>query len=277
VTGVSTEAAVAGAIHIGVGGWDYDPWRGTFYPAGLPRTRQLEYAGAHLTATEINATFYKLQAPATFERWAKAVPDGFRFAIKASRFCTNRKALGEAGEAIGRFVAQGLTSLGDKLGPIMWQLAPTKRFDADEIRAFLALLPESRDGIALRHALEVRHESFRCAEFVAAARAARVAIVFADSAQYPEIADLTADFVYARLQRTEEAEPAGYAAAELDRWAMAIRDWADGRTPAGLSRVGGAGGAQVPRDVFAFVISGAKVRNPAAAQALIARTGEQRP
>ena len=265
---------MAGSIHVGVGGWDFDPWRGTFYPAGLPKTRQLEYSGAHLTATEINATFYKLQSPALFERWGKAVPDGFRFAIKASRFCTNRKALGEGGEAIGRFVAQGFTELGDKLGPILWQLAPTKRFDPDEIRAFLSLLPTRRDGIALRHALEVRHESFCCREFVAMASAARVAVVFADSDKYPEVADVTGDFVYARLQRTRESEPAGYSPAELDHWASTIRSWAAGRHPDGLAYVSDARGGSGPRDVFAFVISGAKVRNPLAAQALIARLAE---
>src|SRR5829696_4253278 len=259
-----------GAIHVGVGGWDYDPWRGTFYPPGLPKTKQLEHAGRHLTATEVNATFYKLQTPETYARWAKTVPDGFKFAIKGSRFCTNRKALGEAGEAIARFCAQGFTELGDKLGPINWQLAPTKKFDPDEIRAFLSLLPTHRDGIALRHALEVRHESFRCPEFVAAARAAGVAIVLADSDDYPQIADLTADFVYARLQRTREAQPAGYPPRELDRWAEVLRGWSAGESPDGLSYAADSPAPARPREVFAFVISGIKVRNPAAASALIA-------
>jgi uncharacterized protein YecE (DUF72 family) len=263
-----------GRISIGVGGWDYDPWRGVFYPAGLPKTKQLDYAGRYLTATEVNATFYKLQKPEIFARWARTVPEGFRFAIKGSRFCTNRRQLGEAGEAIGRFCAQGFTELGDKLGPINWQLAPTKRFDPEEIRAFFALLPTSRDGIALRHALEARHESFRCREFVAAAQAAGVAIVVADSDEHPQIADLTADFVYARLQRTREDEPTGYAAGELDRWAGVIRGWSTGTSPKGLSYVADAAPPARPRDVFAFVISGAKVRNPAAAEALIARIGE---
>src|SRR5688572_4819514 len=226
-----------GALHVGVGGWDYDPWRGTFYPPGLAKAKQLEFAGRHLTATEVNATFYKLQKPETYVKWAKMVPDGFKFAIKGSRFCTNRKQLGDAAEGIGRFCAQGFTELGDKLGPINWQLAPTKRFDPDEIRAFLALLPASRDGLQLRHALEVRHESFRCREFVAAARAAGVAIVFADSDDYPEIADLTSDFVYARLQRTRETEPAGYPPRELDRWAEVIGGWGAGESPQGLKYV----------------------------------------
>jgi uncharacterized protein YecE (DUF72 family) len=264
---------VAGSIHIGVGGWDFDPWRGTFYPPGLPKTKQLEYSGAHFTATEINATFYKLQSPELFERWGKAVPDGFKFAIKASRFCTNRKVLGEAGEAIGRFVAQGFTNLDDKLGPILWQLAHTKRFDPDEIGAFLALLPASQDGVALRHALEVRHETFRNPEFVAIAKAAGVAIVFADHETYPQIADLTADFVYARLQRTREHEPAGYSETELDRWAETLGGWADGEAPPGLDYAGDSSAPKQPREVFAFVISGAKVRNPLAAQGLIGWVG----
>ena len=262
---------VAAPIHIGVGGWDFDPWRGTFYPEGLARAKQLEHAGKHLTATEVNATYYKLQTPELYARWAKMVPDGFRFAIKGSRFCTNRKDLGDAAEAIGRFTAQGFTELGDKLGPIMWQLAPTRTLDPEEIRAFLALLPTSRDGIPLRHALEVRHDSFRSREFVAMMRAAGVAIVFADSDDFPAIADLTADFVYVRLRRTREEEPEGYSAAALDRWAQVFRGWSNGESPTGLDYVSDAAVPTRPRELFAFVISGFKVRNPAAARALISR------
>lgn len=261
----------AGQIRVGVGGWDFDPWRTSFYPPRLPKSKQLEYAARHLTAIEINATFYKLQKPEFFERWASAVPEDFRFTVKASRYCTNRKALGEAAEGIGRFCAQGFTALGNKLGPILWQLAPTKRFDPDELRPFLSLLPASRDGLSLRHALEVRHESFRCKEFVAMARAAGVAIVYADHEEYPEIADLTSDFVYARLQRTREEEPTGYSPAALDRWAEVTAGWAGGESPEHLSYVGDAAAPVRPRDVYVFMISGAKVRNPAAAQALIER------
>jgi uncharacterized protein YecE (DUF72 family) len=267
-----TRAGVAGKIHIGVGGWDYDPWRGTFYPQGLAKTKQLEYAASKLTATEINATYYKLQSPALFERWGKMVPDGFTFAIKASRYATNRKNLAEAAESIGKFCAQGFTILGDKLGPILWQLANTKRFNPEEIRDFLALLPPRQDGVSLRHAIEPRHESFRDKAFVAMARAANVAIVIAEHESYPQIADLTADFIYARLQRTREEEPAGYAPTELDRWASTTRQWADGECPAGLDYVSDAPAPVTPRAVFAFVISGAKVRNPLAALALIERT-----
>lgn len=266
---------MAGQVHIGVGGWDYDPWRGTFYPDKLARKKQLGFAAERLTATEVNATFYKLQKPETWAEWAKAVPDGFRFAIKGSRFCTNRKQLGEAAEAIGRFCGQGFTELGDKLGPINWQLMPTKRFDDAEISAFFGLLPTSRDGLTLRHAIEPRHESFRCREFVALAQAAGVAIVVADSDDYPQIADLTTDFVYARLQRTCEEEALGYGTSDLDRWAGVIRGWAQGQSPDGLDYAGDprANAETGPRDVYAFVISGHKVRNPAAAQALIERVG----
>jgi uncharacterized protein YecE (DUF72 family) len=264
---------MTGRIRVGVGGWDYDPWRGSFYPPGLARTKQLEYAAQRLTAVEVNATFYKLQRPELFERWAAAVPDGFSFAIKGSRYCTNRKALGEAGEAIGRFCSQGFTALGDRLGPILWQLAPTKRFDPQEIREFLMLLPTSRDGIPLRHVIEARHESFRCREFVAMARAAGVAIAIADHDVYPQIADLTADFVYARLQRTREDEPAGYAPSQLDRWSAVSRGWAKGGSPSGLEHVSDARGEEKPRDVYLFVIGGFKTRNPAAALALLERLG----
>lgn len=259
------------SIHVGVGGWDYDPWRTGFYPPGLPRARQLEHAARHLGATEVNATFYRLQKPETWEKWADSVPHGFRFAVKASRFCVNRKDLRTAAEAMGRFTAQGFTRLGDGLGPILWQLTPTKTFDADEIRGFFALLPTHQDGIALRHAVEVRHESFRCREFVALARAAGVAIAVCDSADFPMIADLTADFVYARLRGTREDEPLGYPPAELDRWAEVARGWAKGESPAGLDYVSDAPAPARPREVFLFVISGAKVRNPAAATALIER------
>jgi uncharacterized protein YecE (DUF72 family) len=260
----------AGRIHVGVGGWDYDPWRGTFYPLGLPKPKQLEYAAERLTATEINATYYKLQSPELFERWAKMVPDGFRFAVKASRFCTNRRILSEGGEAIARFCGQGFTALGDKLGPILWQFMGTKQFDPDDFGAFLKLLPAEQDGVKLRHAVEPRHESFRDPGFVAMARAAGVAIVFADAEDYPCIPDLSGDFVYARLQRNREEEPAGYPPAELDRWAAAAGAWSRGESPPGFAYSADPPIAR-PRETFIFFISGAKVRAPAAATALIAR------
>ena len=259
-----------GSIYVGVGGWDYDPWRGTFFPAGLPKTRQLEYLADRLTATEINATYYKLQKPELFERWAKTVPAGFKFAVKASRFCTNRRVLGEGGEAVERFCAQGITELGKKLGPILWQFMSTKQFDRDDFQAFLNLLPATQDGVKLRHAVEPRHESFRHQEFVAMARKAGVAIVFADSDDYPCIADLSGDFAYARLQRCQEAEACGYGGAELDRWAETVKAWSRGESPVGFAYAAEPPEPQ-PRDTFVFMISGAKVRAPLAARALIER------
>ena len=244
-----------GKIHVGVGGWDYDPWRGTFYPEGLSKAKQLAYAATHLTAIEINSTYYSSQKPATFANWAKAVPDGFKFAVKASRFTTNRKVLSDGAESVQRFLTQGMAELGDRLGPILWQFMATKKFDAADFAGFLSLLPAKQDGLPLRHALEVRHESFRDPAFYALARKANAAIVFADHDEFPCIDEATADFSYARLQRATEECPTGYYGAALDQWTAKAKDW---------SKSG---------DVFAFFISGAKVRNPAAAQAMIARIG----
>jgi uncharacterized protein YecE (DUF72 family) len=257
-------------IRVGVGGWDYEPWRGTFYPPGLPKTKQLEYAGTRLTATEINATYYKLQKPELFAKWANAVPDGFKFAVKASRFCTNRKMLGEAGEGIERFCAQGLTELGDKLGPILWQFMGTKQFDPEDFQAFLNLLPKSHAGVKLSHAVEPRHESFRNAQFVAMARQAGVAIVFADADDYPCIPDLSGDFVYARLQRCVETEAAGYDGDALEGWVAVAKAWARGESPGGFPYVAEPPLVR-PRDAYVFFISGAKVRAPQAALALMER------
>jgi uncharacterized protein YecE (DUF72 family) len=258
-------------IRIGIGGWTYEPWRGTFYPEKWPQKRELDYAAGKVTAIEINGTYYSSFKPASFATWASAVPDGFVFALKASRYCTNRKLLAEAGESVERFVGQGIVELGDKLGPILWQFMATKKFDADDMAAFLALLPKSHAGVPLRHAVQVRHESFAVPAFVAMARAARVAIVYADSADYPAIADVTGDFVYARLEAAEETHPAGYAPAALDRWAAAAQSWATGRRPEGLPYVEDTAPAPQARDTFVFFINGAKVRAPQGAMALIER------
>ena len=245
-----------GEIRVGVGGWIYEPWRANFYPEGLPQKRELEYLGAHLTATEINATFYRLQKPESFAKRRDAVPDTFRFAVKGSGYCTNRKNLGEAGESIAKFVGQGLVELGEKLGPINWQLKGTKQFDADEIAAFLALLPNSHDGVPLRHAIEARHDSFDDPAFYDLAHKAGVAVVVAQSEKFADFDHADGPFVYARLQRCRAEEPAGYPEAEIAAWADKARSWAaDGR------------------EVFAFFISGAKERAPAAALALIGQLG----
>ena len=242
-------------IRIGIGGWDFERWRGTFYPEGLAKTKQLRFATEHLTAIEINSTYYSSQKPATFANWAKTAPDGFQFAVKASRFATNRKILGEAGESVSRFLNQGIAELGDRLGPILWQFMATKKFDADDFAGFLQLLPEKLDGINLRHALEVRHESFDDPTFFALAKKANAAIVFADSDKFPEIEQPTADFTYARLQRCAEDVATGYDGSALDQWAERARAWRD------------------RGDTYVFFISGAKVRAPAAAMALQQRLG----
>ena len=259
------------SIRVGIGGWTYEPWRGTFFPEGLAHKRELEYASRALTAIEVNGTYYSSQKPATFATWAKTAPDGFVFALKASRFTTNRKVLAEAGESIERFLTQGIVELGDKLGPILWQFMATKKFDAADFGAFLKLLPAKQDGLPLRHAIHVRHESFQVPEFVALARQANVAIVYADSGEHPAIADVTGDFVYARLENAQEAVPTGYTDAELMRWTAAARTWADGGTPQGLPYADPIAAEKTPRDAFIFFINGAKVRAPAGAMALIER------
>jgi uncharacterized protein YecE (DUF72 family) len=244
---------MTGGIHIGTGGWTYAPWRGVFYPDGLTHKRELEFASRRLTSIEINGTYYSTFTPDSWRKWRAETPDGFVFSMKASRYCTNRRALAGAGEAIQRFVAQGMSELGDRLGPINWQLMETKTFDAEDLDAFLALLPREVDGLRLRHAIEVRHPSFADERFYELARRHGVAIVFADSPDFPLIDQPTADFTYARLMRTSESVATGYAAADLDDWANKVRGWAESG------------------DVFVYFISGAKVRAPAAAEALIER------
>lgn len=246
----------AGRIRVGIGGWTYEPWRGTFYPEKLAQARELEHAASRMGAIEINGTYYSSFKPESFRKWADAAPQDFVFTVKASRFCTNRKVLADAGESIGKFFNQGLAELRDKLGPILWQFMPTKKFDREDFGAFLKLLPDKVDGVPLRHALEVRHESFEDAAFVALARDAGAAIVFADKAGYPTIDEITADFAYARLQSAEEEIATGYSAAALDDWAKRAQGWAGD-----------------DRDSFVFMINGAKVRAPAAAEALMARLG----
>jgi uncharacterized protein YecE (DUF72 family) len=258
-------------IRVGVGGWTFEPWRGgAFYPPKWPIKRELEYASRHLTAIEVNGTYYSGFKPETFATWRETAPDGFVFTLKASRFCTNRKVLAEAGPSIERFVSQGITELGDKLGPILWQFMATKKFDADDFAAFLQLLPASHAGMTVRHAVQVRHESFADPAFVAMCRAAGVAIVFAESTEYPAIADVTGAFVYARIETAVEEEPLGYTPAALDNWAATAKAWTAGKEPDGLPYVTRDAAAS-PRETFVFFISGAKVRNPAAAQALIER------
>lgn len=263
-------------IRVGVGGWTYEPWRGTFYPDGLAQKRELEYASRKMTSIEVNGTYYGSQKPESFARWHDETPDDFVFALKGPRFTTNRRVLAEAGESIERFFASGVTELKNKLGPINWQFMATKKFDPVDFEAFLRLLPESIDGRPIRHAVEVRHDSFKSPDFVALARKYRVAIVMAAGADFPQIADLTAPFVYARLMGSSETEPAGYSNAALDKWTGNVHLWARGEIPDGLQTVSESpaeAGRAIPRDVFIYLISGCKSRNPAAAMALIERLG----
>lgn len=262
-----------GRIVVGIGGWTYEPWRETFYPPDVPKTRELDYASRQVTSIEINGTFYRTQTPATFHKWAQSTPKGFVFSVKAHRVTTNRKDFGEAKPSIDSFLGSGLLELGERLGPVLWQLAPTKKFDAAQIEAFLAHLPHEIDGVKLRHAMEVRHESFRDEAFVDLMRAAQVAIVFADSEKYPEFFDVTADFVYLRLESAQPQIETGYGERDLALWSQRVDTWANGGVPEDLSMIGTKRPAKKPRDVFVYAINGAKERAPAAAMALQKKLG----
>ncbi len=262
--------AASGVIRVGVGGWVFPPWRNNFFPPGLAQKNELEYASGQLTAIEINATYHRLQKPASFAKWRDATPPGFVFSVKGSQYVTNRRVLGEAGEAIERFMASGLAELDAKLGPIVWQFATTKVFDLDDFAAFVDLLPGKLGALTLRHAVEVRHPSFMTPEFLALVRRRGVATVFADSDKYPSFADTSGGFVYARLMNTEPQHATGYPPGRIADWADCARVWAGGGEPAGLPRIEAEGASvKAPRDVFAFFISGAKERAPAAAVAML--------
>jgi uncharacterized protein YecE (DUF72 family) len=263
-----------GQIRVGVGGWTFAPWRGVFYPDDLSQKAELNYMSRRLSAIEINSTYYGSQKPATWRKWADETPDSFVFTLKGSRFTTNRRVLAEAGESIGRFLDQGLTELGPKLGPILWQFASTKKFDEPDFEAFLDLLPKTHDGLALRHCVEVRNDSFRTPAFAALLRKHKVAVVFADHSAYPALADVTGDFVYARLQTGSDAVETAYTPDELDGWAGRLVTWAEGGRPADLEAADpGHKPDGQPREVFAFIIHEGKVRAPHGAMALIERTG----
>ena len=256
-------------IYIGVGGWVYPEWRDNFYPKGLSQKRELEYASSKLTGIEINGTYYGSQKPESFRKWHAETPQGIVFAVKGPRFATNRRVLAESGDSIEKFFASGVTELKEKLGPVNWQFMATKKFDAADFESFLKLLPKKVNGIAIRHAVEVRHDSFKDKEFVALCRKHGVAIVFAADSEFPLIADVTADFVYARIMGTQAKEKLGYPPAMLKTWGQRAKDWAAGESPK-KSMLLAPPAPKTRRDVFLFVISGAKERNPAAAQAIIA-------
>ncbi|MHB8912547.1 MAG: DUF72 domain-containing protein [Lysobacter sp.] len=264
-------ATAIGGIRVGVGGWTYAPWRDHFYPAGLVQRRELEYASHQLSAIEINGTFYGAQKPATYARWAAQTPDGFMFSLKAPQYVTQRGALAKAGGAARAFVAGGLVEFGERLGPILWQLPPGRAFVRDDLAAFLDALPLALDGKPLRHVLEVRHDSFRDEAYLALARDHRIATVFTDSSDHPSFADITGDFVYARLMRSRAEVDTGYPADELAAWAQRARVWARGGDPDELPHAGERVTGNGPREVFVYFISAAKQRNPAAAIALIER------
>jgi uncharacterized protein YecE (DUF72 family) len=261
-------------IRVGIGGWVFKPWRGTFYPDKLPQARELEHASGALTTIEINGTFYGSQKPESFRRWAAETPDDFVFSLKGPQFATNRRVLAEAGPSIERFFDSGVLELKSKLGPIFWQMAPTKVFDPEDFAAFLALLPHEVGGKAIRHAVEVRHESFVSPDYIALLRKFSVAPVLVESEKHPPIADVTSDFVYARLQRTAEDVPTGYSPKALTTWAKHAQTLADGGTPADLPTITPPAKSKAKRDVFIYMISGAKVRAPAAAMALIQKLGK---
>ncbi|MGV1752853.1 DUF72 domain-containing protein [Agrobacterium sp. CG674] len=258
-----------GTIRTGIGGWTFEPWEGKFYPDKLVKRRQLEHASRHLTAIEVNGTYYGSQKPETFAKWASEVPDGFIFSLKASRYVTNRKVLAEAGDSMTKFLTQGLTELGDHLGPILWQFAPTKKFEPDDFAAFLALLPEKQDGLMLQHVVEVRHPSFQVPEFIQLLNKHKVAVVCADHHDYPMLPDVTADFVYCRLQKGEDDIETCYPEKDVEAWAKRLQTYAEGSAPDDLPLIAAdLQPEKKPRDVFAFFISGGKVNAPEGAQLL---------
>ncbi len=246
-----------GSIRVGIGGWVFPPWRGAFYPKGLRQAAELAYASRQVTAIEINGTFYRTQTPASFKKWRDETPDNFVFSLKGPRFLTHRGELASAEPYMPRFFDSGFLELGDKLGPILWQFAPSQEFDAADFAAFVALLPRDLAGRPLRHVVEVRHASFRTPQFFDLLRERGIAAAQVDDAKYPAFEELTAPgFAYLRLRRCSDKEETGYSAAALDAWAQRLEGWA------------GEG-----RDCFLYFINGAKVRAPAAAQALISRLG----
>ncbi|MCT7376401.1 DUF72 domain-containing protein [Chelativorans salis] len=287
----------AGTVRIGISGWTYPPWRGVFYPQGLPQKRELAYAAEHFRSVEINGTFYSLQRPGSFARWSEETPDDFVFAIKGSRYITHMLKLRDARTPLSNFLASGVLRLGPKLGPILWQLPPQTAFDADRLEAFLALLPHDTEEAArlarrhdkrvsgrawlkpdakrpLRHAIEIRHDSFRTEAFIELLRRYGVAMVCADTPQWPLLMDLTADFVYCRLHGSEQLYTSGYDDEALDRWAKRVRAWERGGEPKDAERV-------LPptkpldrgRDVFVYFDNDVKVRAPFDADALAKRVG----
>jgi uncharacterized protein YecE (DUF72 family) len=261
-----------GRIRVGIGGWTFAPWRGVFYPKGLPHAQELAYAAERLTSIEVNGTFYRTQSAKTYRKWASEVPDDFVFSLKGPRFAVNRRVLAEAGDSIKRFVDSGIAELGRRLGPLLWQFAPTKKFDPADFGAFLELLPGKIDRLPLRHAVEVRHDSFCTPEFIALLRQFSVPVVYAEHATYPAIPDVTGDFVYARLQKGKDSIKTCYPPKALDEWGKRLETWAQGKAPDDLPLIDAKKKAAAqPRDVFAYYIHEGKVNAPAGAMETIKR------
>ena len=264
----------AGRVRVGVGGWNYAPWRGVFYPNGLKQADELAYAARQLTCIEINATHYRLQSAKSFRKWADATPEGFVFSVKGPRIVTNQKALAETGDFVLRFIDSGLAELGDRLGPILWQFAPFKKFDEADFNKFLDLLPKTLDGRKLNHVVEVRHASFSTPDFVKLLREHGVGVVYTDAETWPNIPDSTGDVVYARLQCGDDILETAYPAVELNAWAGRAKTWAQGNTPGDLPLLDATHQAKAaPRDVFIYFIHEGKLRAPSAAKAFIERLG----
>jgi uncharacterized protein YecE (DUF72 family) len=285
--------ARAGNVRIGISGWTYAPWRGVFYPKDLPQKRELEYAASQFPSLEINGTFYGMQRPTAFGDWADRTPDDFVFAVKAPRFITHMRRLREVEVPLANFIASGLLRLGPKLGPILWQFPPNFRFDEERIAAFLRLLPHDTEAAArlgrkhdhrlkarawlkvdaerpMRHAFEIRSDTFRDRAFIDLLRRNDVALVCADTVAWPRLMDLTSDFVYCRLHGSEELYASGYDDDSLDAWAARIAAWATGTEPSDAERVGGKGRRR-RRDVFVYFDNDMKVRAPVDAKALTER------
>jgi uncharacterized protein YecE (DUF72 family) len=255
-------------IRVGIGGWTFAPWRDNFYPKGLVQRRELEYASRHVSGIEINGTYYGAQKPATYAKWRDEAPEGFVFSAKAPMRIMASRALARTGPQVEDFIG-GIAELGPKLGPLVWQFDPGLKLQRESFAEFCALLPAQANGRALRHVLDVRDPGFVDASFVALARRHGFATVYTDSPDHPSFADITADFVYARLMRSRSGIATGYPADELEAWAGRARQWAAGDVPADLPRIDVTPATKARRDVFVYFISAAKERNPAAAMALI--------
>jgi uncharacterized protein YecE (DUF72 family) len=256
-------------IRVGIGGWTFAPWRGVFYPDGLPHAKELSYAARRLTSIEINGTFYRTQTPATFRKWASEVPDGFIFSVKGPRYVTHRGELKDGSESIERFLNSGVIELGDRLGPLLWQFPPFKKFDEADFGGFLELLPKHFDRCRLRHVVEIRHQSFCVPQFIRLLREFETPVVFAEHETYPAIADVAGDFLYLRLQKGNDSIETAYPEAAIAQWAARLKAWSGGSAPADLPCIEAEPAKIKPRDIFVYFIHEGKVRAPHAAMALI--------